>query len=517
MGDLSSSAPASVHSRLAVSAMRRAFALCCASAVLTTSLSSLAATPPFAPSPDAPDKHLHRSVTPAPAPTTTTTTVPTTPTGGASVTSAQVLCAYVLGRGMADDIPVKLASADKAVSAPDISTSAPIKLVTPPPAQPAASAASASAPASACKKTTAVLTGSGDVIVIANKADWDKATAAAQQASAQLQLYINGISAGDANGLVGTESLADGTVKARFHVGADKTTRTLWSAIYRERDIYKAGPLRASVGWSAHTDALQASSDLPSPQLQVTTPAKFNRAIATIVFLVFCLIWCMWFTPIFRDGPNIGTQRVTFSLARVQVGLWLFYVVGAAVYLRLVLGALPTLEPSVAGLLVLSAATTVASAAVSSTTNPTPAVSQGFFKDILTSPDGTQQLHRLQALLVNGLLLGVGIDSVVQNLAYPVFDNSWLALLGISGITQAAMKQATETPSPNPGPGTGRLAGGAGGGAGGGGPQGPNGQLGGQVDAGQVSTGQGGQAGGQGAGQPGASTTPGAIPGGRRT
>jgi hypothetical protein len=159
----------------------------------------------------------------------------------------------------------------------------------------------------------------------------------------------------------------------------------------------------------------------------------------------------------------------------------------------------------------------VASAAVSSTTNPTPAVSQGFFKDILTSPDGTQQLHRLQALLVNGLLLGVGIDSVVQNLAYPVFDNSWLALLGISGITQAAMKQATETPSPNPGPGTGRLAGGAGGGAGGGGPQGPNGQLGGQVDAGQVSTGQGGQAGGQGAGQPGASTTPGAIPGGRRT
>ena len=69
-------------------------------------------------------------------------------------------------------------------------------------------------------------------------------------------------------------------------------------------------------------------------------------------------------------------------------------------------------------------------------------------RDVTTGADGNQQVYRFQAVLVHGLLLGVGVVYVIQYLAYPSFDTSWLQFLGLSGITQTAGKQIVENKSP---------------------------------------------------------------------
>src|SRR5450631_57360 len=63
---------------------------------------------------------------------------------------------------------------------------------------------------------------------------------------------------------------------------------------------------------------------------------------------------------------------------------------------------------------------------------------------IMTDSDGVQQAHRYQAIVVNVMLFAIGVLYVWQHLAYPTFDQSWLELLGISGLAQVAGKGTIE-------------------------------------------------------------------------
>ena len=51
----------------------------------------------------------------------------------------------------------------------------------------------------------------------------------------------------------------------------------------------------------------------------------------------------------------------------------------------------------------------------------------------------------MQAIVVNALLLTIGVDSVMTELAYPVFDGAWLGLLGVSAVAQTVGKQVLES------------------------------------------------------------------------
>jgi hypothetical protein len=288
--------------------------------------------------------------------------------------------------------------------------------------------------------------GSGDVGLIVSKSAWDKAVASASASGKSVQLFINGIAAGDATGLVGAEAIPNGLVRVRFHVGADRTSRTLWTAIFRSADMTESMPLRASVGWDTKTSVLAAPVPVGQwPRIQITSDARRGYAFASMIAVLLFLAYCMVRTDAFRDGPSVGGKRATYSLARLQVGIWILFILGAGLFIWLVLGALPTVEPTLVGLLGVSAATTAASVAVdSAATNRAFVASRGLLLDIITGWDGGQQLHRIQALLVNALLLAVGFNAVIENLAYPVFDASWLALLGVSGATQTVLKQALE-------------------------------------------------------------------------
>ena len=372
------------------------------------------------------------------------------------------------------------------------------------------------------------LYGSGDVVVVVTKESWKLAIAEPTQARATPRLFINGISAGDAKAFLGAEPRQDDTVRLRFHVGADTSTRALWMALYRQNTMTAATPLHASLGWGGPTATTETSE--AGPDVHITSVKRQYVAFGSLLGIAVFMLYCLLRTDIFRDSsasnpwsdaatlrrawmrrrkkltssqttdgafsvfvrsttyganyqpaahqkyrdaaiavlasrsqipfaqvddavvgllllPGRWTPvRATYSLARIQVGLWLLFIVGAGIFMWLVLGELPTVGTSLVGLLALSAATSAASFAVDGNADPRPFMpSHGLLRDVTSGWDGTQQLHRIQALIVNGLLFCVGIDAVVQNLTYPEFDGSWLALLGVSGIAQAVGKQALET------------------------------------------------------------------------
>lgn len=138
-------------------------------------------------------------------------------------------------------------------------------------------------------------------------------------------------------------------------------------------------------------------------------------------------------------------SRLSYSLARVQSGAWMVFAALAAIYLWVVYGSFPVLAGSVLGLVAISTVTAGASTLIDANNPPTLSFSHGLIRDLMTSADGVQQAHRYQAIVVNVLLLSVGIVYLIQHLAYPTFDTSWLGMLALSGAAQAAGKQILET------------------------------------------------------------------------
>lgn len=138
--------------------------------------------------------------------------------------------------------------------------------------------------------------------------------------------------------------------------------------------------------------------------------------------------------------------RATYSLGRVQMATWFVFAVATSLFVWAVYGQLPILPASLVALLTLSAATAAASKAtdLNAPEGRPYFVSTDFWHDLVTGFDTKQQLHRLQAIVVNVLLLSVGLFEVIGDLNMPTFEGSWLAFLGISGATLAIGKQLTE-------------------------------------------------------------------------
>lgn len=308
------------------------------------------------------------------------------------------------------------------------------------------------------------LVGSGDLILVANRKSWQDAIAIPSQASARPRLFVNGIDAGGDAALEAVEFRDENTVWLRFHIAANKSTRPLWVALYREHALTDDVPLRVALGWSNVPTTVPADR---GPRIQITSEIRRTVALAAIGLLGSFFVFLLMGTDAFRDKVpadqlalvrvaqlTIGKRvRATYSLARFQVGIWLLFIVASAIFMWLILGELPTPEPTLVALLTVSAVTTAVSIAVDGNAASRPFTpSRGLLNDITTGWDGTQQLHRIQALAVNALLLVAGIDAVSENLAYPVFDTPWLSLLGVSGIAQAGGKQMLENVSPNSGP-----------------------------------------------------------------
>ena len=137
--------------------------------------------------------------------------------------------------------------------------------------------------------------------------------------------------------------------------------------------------------------------------------------------------------------------RASFSLARVQLAVWFAFTVAAGLFFWIIYDRLPQISGSLLSLLGISILTAGASLTVDSNAGGrTYSPSKGLLTDLVTGFDEKQKFHRYQAVVVNLLLLLTGFSYCLQQLAYPEFDQSWLALLGLSGATLGAGKQMLE-------------------------------------------------------------------------
>ncbi len=145
----------------------------------------------------------------------------------------------------------------------------------------------------------------------------------------------------------------------------------------------------------------------------------------------------------FAEGVS-GTP--SFSLARTQLFLWLLFMLVATLYLWSVTSALPELSGTVLLILLVSGGTTVSAKLVEQANQSKLHPSKGFFRDVtnedLDAAADTPSLHRLQQLVVTLLLLAAGAVTVYRDLSFPVFDDNWLLLMGLSAGTYLLGKKS---------------------------------------------------------------------------
>jgi hypothetical protein len=146
-------------------------------------------------------------------------------------------------------------------------------------------------------------------------------------------------------------------------------------------------------------------------------------------------------------GNSLRPLPATYSLARVQMGLWFAFAIAAGLFLWIIYGQLRRIDGSLLGLLAISVGTTGMSLGVDRNAGGRPYIrSKGLFLDLVTGFDDAHQVHRYQAVVVNLLLLFVAVSHVLQQLTYPILDPTWLALLGLSGAALGLGKQVLEKP-----------------------------------------------------------------------
>jgi hypothetical protein len=294
----------------------------------------------------------------------------------------------------------------------------------------------------------------GDIVVVIRADRYFPALKAMDGAPPQLSL--NGVSMGASarqTGWAQNESL----VQLNFSVSQvnSEAARAFWSTAYQRVGFRGMTPLYVTLGWPSNPNFFRPDTDSKglADTLFVTSQLRMVGAGVLGLAIVAGLLWAMWGSDIFRTGPRLDTgKRQAFSFARVQWGAWTTFALSAAIYLWIIYGFLPALSGSVLALAGVSTLAATSSFFMDANNPPTPAPSKNLWMDLLTGDgDATAQAHRFQALAVNVALLAAAIYHVYQHLDYPVFDSTWLAMLGISDGAQLLGKQTLEKQGGAPG------------------------------------------------------------------
>jgi hypothetical protein len=169
---------------------------------------------------------------------------------------------------------------------------------------------------------------------------------------------------------------------------------------------------------------------------------------------IWLLCWAVLFVPaiivfikyarksdIIRDRGKLEAgvpKDKAYSLARTQMAVWTFLVVGMLVFIFLVTwnGALSS---GTLVLLGISFSTTLLAATAERT--PKPRKTQGFLRDLLSDRDGLGlSFHRCQMVLFTIVLAIIFVLKAASTLVMPEFDPTLLALMGISSGTYLGSK-----------------------------------------------------------------------------
>ncbi|HYD81604.1 MAG TPA: hypothetical protein VEC06_17515 [Paucimonas sp.] len=242
-----------------------------------------------------------------------------------------------------------------------------------------------------------------------------------------------------------------------FPLQRTEQSRETWTHLLG-RPRWDPRPTPVSVGledeWPVESKA--------SIQLDVIPRGWFIAWTLIFSLLVACFLALAVKSDLLRDSgrePGAG-RRKPYSLARVQAAWWFFLVLASYLFIGLITGDYgTTITGTVLGLLGISAATAIGSATidagrsrppgapaaapgaapVAAPAAAPPPTSSYWWIDILSDAGGVS-FHRFQVAAWTFVLGIIFVVQVYQVLAMPTFDESLLALLGISGGTYLGLK-----------------------------------------------------------------------------
>jgi hypothetical protein len=249
--------------------------------------------------------------------------------------------------------------------------------------------------------------------------------AAAAERKTKLGLLLNGHFLADVRALViGTDELI-------FVPTRNDASKAFWDELWGGR-LLTPQTLSVAIGFEDASTLVTSETNL---LMEPLAGAKAFSLVAGGVLLLIVMIALVVRTPLVRDGRRLpGGKLPTYSLARTQMAFWFVNVVLAVLLIWAVTGSVPPITSSVLGLMGIGAGTALGAVLLdqnASATDHPPRESVSFFKDVLT--DGaTIGLHRFQMLVWTVVVFFIFWGAVWNRLALPEFDNTLLALMGIS-------------------------------------------------------------------------------------
>ncbi len=177
-----------------------------------------------------------------------------------------------------------------------------------------------------------------------------------------------------------------------------------------------------------------------SQKLRILDPARLWIGVGLILLVIGSLFGMARKSDLLRDtGPFSAAGRRPYRLARAQMAWWFAIVFTSYVLLWLLMHELPVIPTTVLWLIGISAGTSLAAFSVDHDKQEQVQPSAGFWRDISTNAHGVT-LYRFQNIAWTGLFGLVFISQVVASLSMPDFDNSVLALMGISAGSYLGFK-----------------------------------------------------------------------------
>lgn len=163
--------------------------------------------------------------------------------------------------------------------------------------------------------------------------------------------------------------------------------------------------------------------------------------IVGILGLIGTLVALARTTDIIRDASK--NDKKPYSLARTQLAFWTVLVVSAYVFIWATTGEVPSLEGSTLALLGISMGTTAAARTIDTSQagnkRHQDQASEGFLIDIISDVQGVS-IHRFQMAVWSVVLGAIFVQHALAQCAIYPFDNTLLALLGISNGAYVGLK-----------------------------------------------------------------------------
>jgi hypothetical protein len=165
----------------------------------------------------------------------------------------------------------------------------------------------------------------------------------------------------------------------RFTLRRTETSKDAWTQVLNRPNFSR--PMKVSVGFENGeqiTTYVLPGRESDNTFIFTVIPAfSFWLGVVIIVGAFLIFIYLARWTDIIRDtdAPLRPDKRWPYSLSRTQMAFWFFLVIGAFFFLWVILGDTDTLNPSVLGLIGISAGTALG-AAFANSAKPAAAASE---------------------------------------------------------------------------------------------------------------------------------------------